>query len=169
MMWYLHQSWTSIFAAEIQTCCFLCFAFRNTFWCLHQGFSLISKRTACGAPKFPWGSVWSTLRTYSLHHLKADIDLFYVAQHQQDRDRTCVMCQKAKVHQQIKPSIGSSATPDAHFQYVHINIIGLLPPSHNCTYLHTYVDVFCYWPEAFPLLNTSTETVAKILVFQWVL
>ena len=55
---------------------------------------------------------------------------------------------------------GSFTPPDAHFTHVHNDIVGPLPTSNGYTHLLTAVDRFTRWPEAIPLMDTSTKTVA---------
>ena len=57
---------------------------------------------------------------------------------------------------------------DAHFDHVHIDIVGPLPPSEGNLYLLTCVDRFTRLPEAIPIPDISAETVAHAFVSQWV-
>ena len=46
-----------------------------------------------------------------------------------------------------------------------MDIIGPLPQSNKSNlYILTFIDYFTKWPEAFPLNNISSETVAQIMV-----
>ena len=82
--------------------------------------------------------------------------------------RCCLQCQRSKVHRHIASPIGTFATPDARFDHVHIDIVGPLPWSNGSQYLLTCIDRFTRWPEAVPLSDTSTETVARVFVERWV-
>ena len=65
--------------------------------------------------------------------------------------RSCVQCQRAKIHQYTITPIGTFATPDARFDHIHIDLIGPLPSYKGHSYLLTCVDRFTRWPEAIPL------------------
>ena len=82
--------------------------------------------------------------------------------------RSCLQCQRAKVHRHVATPLATFATPDARFDHVHIDLVGPLPPSNGCVYLLTCVDRFTRWPEAIPLTDGSADTVAKAFVQTWV-
>ena len=46
--------------------------------------------------------------------------------------------------------------------------MGPLPPSDGCSYILTCIDRFTRWPEAIPLPNITSETVARAFVTRWV-
>ncbi|KAL0860137.1 hypothetical protein ABMA27_010444 [Loxostege sticticalis] len=54
------------------------------------------------------------------------------------------------------------------FKYVHIDLIGPLPPSGQYRYCLTAVDRFTCWPEVVPLSDITAETVAKAFISAWV-
>ena len=56
------------------------------------------------------------------------------------------------------------STPDARFDVVHINPVGLLPPSQGLTYHLTCVDCFIRWPEAISVTAITAEAVAQAFV-----
>ena len=82
--------------------------------------------------------------------------------------RTCQACQRAKVQLHTTSPIGRFHPPDARFDHVHVDLVGPLPPAHGYTHLLTCVDRFTRWPEAIPLTNISTETVAQAFLFGWI-
>ena len=82
--------------------------------------------------------------------------------------RTCLQCQRSKVHRHIKSPLGTFSEPDARFHHVHVDLVGPLPPSEGSVYLLTCIDRFTRWPAAIPLPNCSSETVAKAFLEHWV-
>ena len=58
--------------------------------------------------------------------------------------------------------------PDARFDVVHVDIVGPLPPSQGYKYLLTCIDRFTHWPEAFPLMDITAESVARAFVLGWI-
>ena len=86
----------------------------------------------------------------------------------QEWTKTCISCQKAKVHQHAKAPLGTYATPDARFQHIHIDLVGPLPPSNGYAYLLTCIDRYSRWSDAIPIHDITTETVAKALVHHWI-
>nr|CDS35258.1 gag pol polyprotein [Hymenolepis microstoma] len=45
---------------------------------------------------------------------------------------------------------------EARFRLIHVDIVGLLPPSNSFSYILTCIDRFTRWPIAVPLHNTSS-------------
>ena len=55
--------------------------------------------------------------------------------------RSCVQCQRAKVHRHTTTPLATFATPDARFDQIHLDLVGPLPPSqgyNNCS--HVSID-----------------------------
>ena len=94
--------------------------------------------------------------------------------------RSCLQCQRAKVHRHTTTPLGTFNTPDVRFDHVHIDLVGPLPTSQGCTYLHLLTDSLAgqkpslyqtqllpqwhkhssmdgYLVSAFPLLSPPTE------------
>lgn len=82
--------------------------------------------------------------------------------------RTCIQCQRSKIHRHMTAPQATFATPDARFDKVHIDLVGPLPHSNGCQYLLTCVDCFTRWPEAIPLVDSTAETVARAFVQVWI-
>ncbi|KAA3673870.1 uncharacterized protein DEA37_0012599 [Paragonimus westermani] len=82
--------------------------------------------------------------------------------------RSCLRCQRSKVHRHTKSPHGTFPLPDARFHHVHVDLVGPLPPSNGSIYLLTCVDRFTRWPAAIPLPNCSSETVASAFLERWV-
>ena len=62
--------------------------------------------------------------------------------------RSCLQCQRAKVHRHTVTPLATFNTPDIRFDHVHIDLVGPLPTSQGYTYLLTCVDRFTHWPKA---------------------
>lgn len=56
--------------------------------------------------------------------------------------RSCISCQRTKIQKHIMALLSSFPLPHAHFQVVHIDLVGPLPPSQGFTYLLTCIDRF---------------------------
>ncbi|KAL0893731.1 hypothetical protein ABMA27_013877 [Loxostege sticticalis] len=54
------------------------------------------------------------------------------------------------------------------FKYVHLDLIGPLPPSAGYRYCLTAVDRFTRWPEVVPLSEITAEAVAKAFISGWI-
>ena len=68
--------------------------------------------------------------------------------------------------QTLTAAIASFPTPDTRFDVIHVELVGLLPPSKVFTYLLTFVDHFTRWPEA--ITSISAEIVAKAFLLGWI-
>lgn len=82
--------------------------------------------------------------------------------------RACTQCQRAKVTRHTNAPVLSFKPPDARFDVVHLDIVGPLPSSQGYRYLLTCVDRFTRWPEAFPLMDITAESVARAFVLGWI-
>lgn len=82
--------------------------------------------------------------------------------------RSCVTCQRNKVHRHVKTPLVPFAPPAGRFQHLHVDIVGPLPPSEGFQYLLTVVDRFTRWPEAVPLRGITAAEVARALVSGWI-
>ncbi|VDP02202.1 unnamed protein product [Schistosoma margrebowiei] len=75
--------------------------------------------------------------------------------------RFCVSCQKSKVIKHNKCPLGSFKPPVARFDHVHLDLVGPLPDSNECSHLLSCVDDFIRRPKAVPIKGITTETVAR--------
>ena len=81
---------------------------------------------------------------------------------------SCTQCQRAKIQRHTTAPLSPYPTPDAHFDAVHIDIVGPLPPSQGYTYLLTYMDLYTRWPEAIPLSSITAEAVPQTFISGWI-
>ncbi|GFY27553.1 retrovirus-related Pol polyprotein from transposon 412 [Trichonephila clavipes] len=82
--------------------------------------------------------------------------------------RTCIPCQKCKVHRHTKSKFGEYEVPDTRFSVIHIDLIGPLPPSQGMTFCMTCIDRFSCWMEAVPLPDCKAKTASKAFYEHWV-
>ena len=82
--------------------------------------------------------------------------------------RACAHCQALKIHRHIKAPLVTFPPVQRRFEHIHVDVIGPLPPSLGYTHLLTIVDRFTRWPEAFPVSETSTLTIARTLLQGWI-
>jgi len=82
--------------------------------------------------------------------------------------KACPQCQRAKVTRHTNAPMLLFKPSDAHFDVVHIDIVGPLPPSQGYKHLLMCVDRFTCWPEAFPLMDITAEPVARAFVLGWI-
>ena len=81
---------------------------------------------------------------------------------------SCMQCQCSKVQRHTTTLVLAFTEPDRHFDMVHVDIVGLLPPSQGFTYLLTCIDRYTWWPEVFPITNIEVQTVAQAFISGWI-
>lgn len=82
--------------------------------------------------------------------------------------RTCLPCQRSKIHRHMKNFPQKIPIPDQRFQHVHLDLIGPLPVCQNFRYCLTMIDRFSRWPEAVPLVEISADTITTAFYSHWV-
>lgn len=82
--------------------------------------------------------------------------------------RCCLVCQQSKVNRHTKAPLGLFTAPTERFDKVHVDILGRWPPSRGNPYRLTCMDRITSWPEAFPLPDIRSETIANTFVAGWV-
>ncbi|UYV82121.1 hypothetical protein LAZ67_21001001 [Cordylochernes scorpioides] len=75
--------------------------------------------------------------------------------------KSCLDCQKSKIHRHTITKHGIFPLPSTRFEHVHLYLIGPLPYSENCTHILTAIDRYSKWPEAFPISDKTAISVAK--------
>lgn len=81
--------------------------------------------------------------------------------------RSCIPCQKSKVHRHTKSPLGDYATIDLRFEHINIDIVGPLPTSNGFRYCLTCIDRFSRWPVAIPMVDITAQNVANALISGW--
>ena len=82
--------------------------------------------------------------------------------------RSCVPCQRSKVHRHTAQTPAHFLPPDSRFSHVHIDLVGPLPESNGCRFLLTAVDRFTRWCDAIPLQQSDALSVTKALLRHWI-
>ena len=82
--------------------------------------------------------------------------------------RTCVECQRSKVHKHTRAPLARFEPTERRFNHIHIDLVGPLPESQGNSYLLTAADRFTRWLEAVPIPNMETVTVARAYIQNWV-
>ena len=93
------------------------------------------------------------------HSMKKDITVW---------TRTCINCQRSKIHRHTKSSLGSFPQPTRRFGHIHVDVVGPLPSSEGKRYLFTIIDRSSRWPEAVPMEEASTMSCATALLNAWI-
>lgn len=119
--------------------------------------------------------IFKTIHNLSHPGVKASVDLVRerFVWHSLKKDvsswtKSCLQCQKSKVHRHNKPPVGSYSLPTDRFAHVNIDIVGPLPPSKGFNYCLTAVDRYTRWCEAYPMPDQTAQTVVDTFYSHWV-
>ena len=82
--------------------------------------------------------------------------------------RSCIACQKSKVHRHTESGVSSFHQPNRRFSHLHVDVVGPLPLSDGHRYLFTIIDRSTRWPEAVPMKDATTDSCVSALLSHWI-
>ena len=80
----------------------------------------------------------------------------------------CLACQTSKIQSHVRSPVIKIPVPAKKFSHIHVDLVGPLPPSEGFTHLLTIIDRTTRWPEAIPIVQTSTTYCAIALIRHWI-
>ncbi|GFS42978.1 uncharacterized protein TNIN_267221 [Trichonephila inaurata madagascariensis] len=80
----------------------------------------------------------------------------------------CLRCQRSKIPRHNSSPLQTFAATPLRFRYIHIDIIGPLPPAKSYRYCLTATDRFSRWVEAWPMESITAEDVEQALFAVWI-
>ena len=82
--------------------------------------------------------------------------------------RSCMGCQRGKIHKHIHLQPESIPIPQRRFAHIHVDLVGPLPRSSGFSHIFTVMDRTTRWPEAIPMSATSAADCATALLHGWI-
>jgi hypothetical protein len=82
--------------------------------------------------------------------------------------RSCLCCQQGKIHRHVRLQTLQIPIPQHRFSHIHIDLVGPLQSSNNCSHILTVINRTSKLMEAIPLAETSAVACAKVLTFSWI-
>jgi transposase InsO family protein len=82
--------------------------------------------------------------------------------------RAYLFCQRGEVHKHDHLQPAEIPVPHCRFTHIHVDLVGLLPPSHGHTYLFTVIDRTSRWLEAIPLPSITAADCTRTLFAGWI-
>lgn len=81
--------------------------------------------------------------------------------------KTCLNCQKSKVQRHTIAPHGKFINSN-RFEHLHMDIVGPLSYCEGYRYIVTMMDRSTGWPEAYPVKDITSETIADIIYTGWI-
>lgn len=82
--------------------------------------------------------------------------------------RHCAACQKGKIIRHNKPPHSPFQAPNARFATVHIDVTGPFEAHDGYRYILTMIDRTTRWPEAMPMKDITTSSIARAFIQSWI-
>jgi len=82
--------------------------------------------------------------------------------------KTCLQCQRSKIQRHINRIPEHIEIPENRFYYVHLDIVGPLPPSRGNRYCLTMIDRSTRWPEATSITDSTADTITTAFFQTWI-
>ncbi len=82
--------------------------------------------------------------------------------------RSCLCCQQGKIHRHVRLQPLPIPILLDRFSHIHIDLVGPLQSSNNCSHILTVIDRTSKWMEAIPFVEMSAAACAKALTFSWI-